>query len=108
MDKSPARLVIDPERPGRQYDGMGGNFRIQSPADAAQIQYNLDHLRVAWGRVAMPLDRWQPSEDADHGACVVHLVNNGAARTATIAGLPASVKGNARVCDRRGARQFSS
>ena len=44
---------------------MGGNFRIQSPADAAQIEYNLDHLRVAWGRVAMPLDRWQPSEDVD-------------------------------------------
>jgi len=29
---------------------------------------------------------------ADHGACVVHLVNNGAARTATISGLPAGVK----------------
>jgi hypothetical protein len=65
VDKSPARLVVDPSQPGRKYDGMGGNFRIQSPADAAQIQYNLDHLRVAWGRVAMPLDRWQPNEDAD-------------------------------------------
>jgi O-glycosyl hydrolase len=28
----------------------------------------------------------------DHGASVVHLVNNGAARTATVSGLPASVK----------------
>jgi hypothetical protein len=65
VDKSPAMLVIDPSRPGRKYDGMGGNFRIQSPADAAQIEYNLDHLGVAWGRVAMPLDRWQPNEDAD-------------------------------------------
>jgi len=65
VDKSPARLVMDPSRPGRRYDGMGGNFRIQSPADAAQIQYNLDNLRVAWGRVAMPLDRWQPNEEAD-------------------------------------------
>ncbi|MGO9203870.1 MAG: hypothetical protein ACLQM8_25400 [Limisphaerales bacterium] len=65
VDKSPARLVVDPSQPGRKYDGIGGNFRIQSPADAAQIQYNLDHLRVAWGRVAMPLDRWQPSEDVD-------------------------------------------
>ena len=63
VDKSPAKLAIDWSRPGRQFDGMGGNFRIQSPADAAQIQYNLDHLRVAWGRVAMPLDRWQPDED---------------------------------------------
>jgi hypothetical protein len=65
VDKSPAKLVIDPARPGRKYDGMGGNFRIQSPADAAQIQYNLDHLRIAWGRVAMPLDRWQPNEDTN-------------------------------------------
>ena len=63
-DKSPTHLTIDWSRPGRQFDGMGGNFRIQSPADAAQIQYNLDHLRVAWGRVAMPLDRWQPDETA--------------------------------------------
>ena len=29
---------------------------------------------------------------ADHGASVVHLVNNGAARTATVSGLPASIK----------------
>ena len=65
VDKSPAKLATDLSRPGRQFDGMGGNFRIQSPADAAQIQYNLDHLRVAWGRVAMPLDRWQPDENAD-------------------------------------------
>jgi O-glycosyl hydrolase len=65
VDKSPANLAVDPSRPGRQFDGMGGNFRIQSPSDAAQIQYNLDHLRVAWGRVAMPLDRWQPNQDAD-------------------------------------------
>jgi O-glycosyl hydrolase len=65
IDRSPARLVLDPSRPGRKYDGMGGNFRIQSPADAAQIQYNMDNLRIAWGRVAMPLDRWQPGEDAD-------------------------------------------
>jgi hypothetical protein len=45
--------------------GMGGNFRIQSPADAAQIEYNLGNLRVAWGRVAMPFDRWQPNGEAD-------------------------------------------
>jgi O-glycosyl hydrolase len=28
----------------------------------------------------------------DHGACVVHLVNNGAARTVTVSGLPAGVR----------------
>jgi hypothetical protein len=56
---------------------MGGNFRIQSPADAAQIQYNLDHLRVAWGRVAMPLDRWQPDEAAGPvGAAATNALND--------------------------------
>jgi O-glycosyl hydrolase len=77
VDKSPAKLAMDPSRPGRKFDGMGGNFRIQSPADAAQIQYNLDHLRVAWGRVAMPLDRWQPNEDADPaGAAATNALND--------------------------------
>ena len=77
VDKSPARLAIDWPRPGRQFDGMGGNFRIQSPADAAQIQYNLDHLRVAWGRVAMPLDRWQPDEAAAPvGAAATNALND--------------------------------
>jgi hypothetical protein len=75
VDKSPVKLVIDPSRPGRKYDGMGGNFRIQSPSDAAQIQFNLDNLRVAWGRVAMPLDRWQPNEDADPASVATNALN---------------------------------
>jgi hypothetical protein len=33
-----------------------------------------------------------PCAFVDHGACVVHLVNKGAARTATVSGLPAAVK----------------
>ena len=44
---------------------MGGNFRLQSPLDERQIAYNLDHLRVAWARVAMPLDLWWPNETED-------------------------------------------
>jgi hypothetical protein len=74
-DKSPAKLVMDLSRPGRKYDGMGGNFRIQSPADTAQIQYNLDHLRIAWGRVAMPLDQWQPDEASDPAATATDALN---------------------------------
>jgi hypothetical protein len=81
-DKSPARLVIDPARPGRKYAGMGGNFRIQSPGDAAHVQYNLDHLRVAWGRVAMPLDRWQPNEDVDPREAAAQSRLNGSVREA--------------------------
>jgi hypothetical protein len=75
VDKSPAKLAIDLSRPGRKYDGMGGNFRIQSSGDAAQIQYNLDNLRLAWGRVAMPLDRWQPNEDADPFEVATNALN---------------------------------
>ncbi|MGD0540621.1 MAG: hypothetical protein ABSB33_03785 [Tepidisphaeraceae bacterium] len=65
VDKAPANVVIDPSRPGSGFDGIGGNFRLQSPGDPAQIQYNLQNLRVAWGRVAMPLNLWQPKENVD-------------------------------------------
>jgi len=65
VDKTPVKLTIDPAHPGDSFDGVGGNFRIQSRADPPQVQYNLDHLRVAWGRVNMPLDQWQPNEDND-------------------------------------------
>ena len=65
MDKSPARLVIDAAHPGPKFEGVGGNFRLQSPLDPAQVAYNLDHLRVAWARVNLPLDQWQPQENED-------------------------------------------
>ncbi|MGO8926907.1 MAG: hypothetical protein ACLQU3_08470 [Limisphaerales bacterium] len=82
VDKSPAKLMLDPSRPGRKYDGMGGNFRIQSPADAAQIQYNLEKLRIAWGRAAMPLDRWQPNENDDPVAAATSGTLNSGVREA--------------------------
>jgi hypothetical protein len=75
VDKSPAKLAIDLSKPGRRYDGMGGNFRIQSPNDAVQIQYNLENLRVAWGRVAIPLDRWQPDENSDPASVATNALN---------------------------------
>jgi O-glycosyl hydrolase len=65
VDKSLAKLTVDFSQPGRTFDGMGGNFRLQSPADPPIIQYNLDNLRVAWGRVAMPFNQWQSNVDAD-------------------------------------------
>jgi hypothetical protein len=65
VDRSQANVVIDPSRPGSEFDGMGGNFRLQSPGDPLEIQYNLRNMRVAWGRVAMPLNFWQPKEDVD-------------------------------------------
>ncbi len=65
VDKSPVTLTIDPAQPGSSFAGIGGNFRLQSPLDPPQVAYNLANLRVAWSRVNVPLDRWQPQEDRD-------------------------------------------
>lgn len=65
VDTSPANVAVDLAKPGPVFDGMGGNFRLQSPADPQIIAYNLGHLRTAWGRVAMPLNLWQPDVNAN-------------------------------------------
>jgi hypothetical protein len=65
IDKSPAEIVVDASHPGRVFAGMGGNFRLQSKMDPQIIQYNLDNLRVAYGRVAMPWRTWHPTEAVD-------------------------------------------
>jgi O-glycosyl hydrolase len=57
-------LVMVSSKTDRPFDGMGGNFRIQSPRDAQVIQYNMDHMRVAFGRVALPWNVWQPEENS--------------------------------------------
>jgi hypothetical protein len=66
IDRAPLALTMDCAHPGQPFAGIGGNFRLQNPsADPAIIQYNLDHLRVAWSRIAMPLNLWQPDEAGD-------------------------------------------
>lgn len=66
IDKSPVELALDASRPGQVFDGLGGNFRIQNPkTDPPVIQYNLENLRVAWGRVEMPWSFWHPEENVD-------------------------------------------
>lgn len=41
-----------------------GNFRLQNPTtDPQVIDYCLDNLRVALGRVEMPWYAWQPDEN---------------------------------------------
>lgn len=65
VDRSPARLIVDPAHPGRPFEGVGGNFRLQSPLDPPQVTFNLENLRVARARVNLPLDRWQPQENDD-------------------------------------------
>lgn len=66
IDKNPVTLTLDPSRPGRVFDGFGGNFRLQNPrTDPPVIQYNLDNMRVAWGRVEMPWQFWHAEENVD-------------------------------------------
>jgi hypothetical protein len=66
IDRSPVALTVNPATSGRVFDGFGGNFRLQNPkADPPVIQYCLDNLRVAWGRVEMPWRFWQPQK-GDH------------------------------------------
>jgi hypothetical protein len=69
IDRAPATILLDATRPGRVFDGLGGNFRIQNPTvDPGIIQYNLANMRVAWGRVEFPWRAWQPDESSDPSA----------------------------------------
>ncbi len=66
IDREPVTINIDPSRPGQAFDGLGGNFRLQNArTDPQVIDYNLNNLRVAWGRVEMPWRYWHPDEDID-------------------------------------------
>ena len=65
-DRRPITLALDARSPGRVWDGLGGNFRIQNPRlDPTVIAYNLANMRVAWARVEMPWRSWHPDSVAD-------------------------------------------
>ena len=69
IDHSPVTLAVDASKPGRMFDGLGGNFRIQNPrVDPQVIAYNLANLRVAWARVEMPWRTWDPDTLVDPAA----------------------------------------
>ena len=66
IDKDPVEITLDASHPGQMFDGLGGNFRLQSARiDPQVIDYNLRNLRVAWGRVEMPWGLWHPDENTD-------------------------------------------
>lgn len=66
LDKSPVEITLDASHPGQMFDGLGGNFRLQNPrTDPQVIDYSLENIRVAWGRVEMPWSIWQPDENSD-------------------------------------------
>ena len=66
IDRSPVQVSIDAGKPGRAFDGIGGNFRIQNEKlDPQVIDYCLDHLNVRWARVEMPWRSWHPVESVN-------------------------------------------
>ena len=68
VDTTPVKLTVDPSHTGPAFIGIGGDFRLQSPADAAVIAYNLANLRVNFARLEMPLSSWQTTETNDPAA----------------------------------------
>ena len=61
VDRAPIQLALNAAKPGRAYEGFGGNFRLQNRRNDPQvIDYCLKNLRVARGRVEMPWQLWQP------------------------------------------------
>jgi O-glycosyl hydrolase len=66
IDRSDVEIMVDSKDPGNRFAGFGGNFRLQNPSsDPKVIQYCLDNMRVAWGRVEMPWNLWQPDENVN-------------------------------------------
>lgn len=66
IDKDPVSVVLDPAKPGRAFDGIGGNFRLQFPdKDSAVIDYCLENLNVKWARVPFYWDQWHPEAGMD-------------------------------------------
>jgi hypothetical protein len=66
INQAPVNIKLNASNQGRVFDGFGGNFRLQNPkTDPQVIDYCLDNMRVAWGRVEMPFAFWQPEKDVD-------------------------------------------
>lgn len=68
-----AEIAVNLGQPGHRFIGFGGNFRLQNPKnDPAVIDYCLDNMRVAMGRVELPWRHWHPEEDMDPTASELH------------------------------------
>jgi hypothetical protein len=66
INTAPATMVLDTLTKGREFAGFGGNFRLQNPkTDPQVIDYCLQNMRVAWGRVEMPWKNWHPVLEND-------------------------------------------
>src|SRR5690606_23038544 len=43
IDRTPVAVQVEASRPGRAFDGLGGNFRLQNAADPQVVRYNLEN-----------------------------------------------------------------
>ena len=90
----PVSITLDASRPGREFAGFGGNFRIQNvQKDPEVIDYCLRHMRVAFGRVEFPWAQWDPDQAARPGTTVTDHVRRSAemARRLAREGMPVIV-----------------
>ncbi|MBE6284745.1 MAG: hypothetical protein E7098_10450 [Mediterranea massiliensis] len=63
IDCEDVEVALDIHNPGSLFLGFGGNFRLQNPRnDPKVIDYCLNNLRVAYGRVEFPWRAWHPEE----------------------------------------------
>lgn len=70
----PVNIQLKAHETGRQFAGFGGNFRIQNVSkDPQVIDYCLDHLRVAFGRVEFPWALWD--QQGDTAAHIIRSAN---------------------------------
>lgn len=59
-------VALDTQHPGARFAGFGGNFRIQNPGnDPKVIDFCLDNMRVAFGRVEFPWASWDKGGSTD-------------------------------------------
>ena len=89
-----AAIALDLAHPGREFAGFGGNFRIQNVRkDPTVIDYCLENMRVAFGRVEFPWAQWDPQQAAQPGANPTDHVRRSAemARRLKQAGMPVIV-----------------
>jgi len=62
-DTDVAHLTLYPDYPGKEFLGLGGNFRLQNPRNDPQvINYCLENLDVRMGRVELPWENWHPTD----------------------------------------------
>ncbi|MFH0938075.1 MAG: hypothetical protein V1899_02155 [Planctomycetota bacterium] len=70
VDETPARLTLDAKTPLYTIIGLGGNYCFNS--ESPITRFTLDNLNVAFARVEMSLDQWEP-QPANRSSAAAHF-----------------------------------